>query len=79
MVFAAIALGIGRDTACSRQAMLMAGYVYAPEICSLKIPKNDLHLRRFIVKTKMSNCQQSWIKQASGKAKRVKVSLKRQR
>ncbi|MCC5668630.1 hypothetical protein LC653_33465 [Nostoc sp. CHAB 5784] len=53
MGFVAIAVGIGISAACSRQAMPMAGYAYAPEICSLKIPKNDLYLRRFAVKTKM--------------------------
>ncbi|MEH2453538.1 hypothetical protein [Nostoc sp.] len=53
MGFAAIAIGIGIGAACARQAMPTAGYAYAPEICLLKITKNDLHLRRFAVKTKM--------------------------
>ncbi|WP_375514376.1 hypothetical protein [uncultured Nostoc sp.] len=53
MGFVAIAVGIGLGAACGRQVMPMAGYAYAPEICSLKIPKNDLYLRRFAVKTKM--------------------------
>ncbi len=46
MGFAAIAVSIGMDVACGRQAI-------ASEISSLKIPKNDLHLRRFAVKTKI--------------------------
>lgn len=41
MGFAAIAIGVGIDAACGRQAMPRLGYAYAPEICSLKIPKND--------------------------------------
>ncbi|MEH2435174.1 MAG: hypothetical protein V7K25_13120 [Nostoc sp.] len=35
---------------------------------------DDLHL-----KPKWSNCQQSWIKQPSGEAKRVRVSSKASR
>lgn len=46
MGFAAIAVGIGIGAACGRQAI-------PPEICLLKIPNNDLHLRRFAVKTKI--------------------------
>ncbi|MEH2468055.1 hypothetical protein [Nostoc sp.] len=53
MGFAAIAVGIGIGAGCGRQAMPMADYAYAPEICSLKIPKNDIHLRRFVSQTKM--------------------------
>ncbi|MEH2395802.1 hypothetical protein [Nostoc sp.] len=53
MGFAAIALEIGIGAACGRQAMPMAGYAYAAEICSIKIPKNDFHLRRFASQTKM--------------------------
>ena len=53
MGFAAIAVGIGIGAACGRQAMPMAGYAYAAEICSSKIPKNDLHFRRFASQTKM--------------------------
>ena len=45
MGFPAIAVGIGIGAACGRQAMPMAGYAYAPKICSIKIPKNDFHLR----------------------------------
>jgi hypothetical protein len=56
-----------------------AGSAYAPKMCSSKIPKNDLHLRKFAVKTKMDNCQQTWIKQLSGEAKRFRVSLKASR
>ncbi len=52
MEFAAIALGIGIDTACSRQAMptvvtersRSAGYAYADEICSFKIAKKQRRL-----------------------------------
>lgn len=39
MEFAAIALGIGIDAGCVRQAMPMPSYAYADEICSIKIPK----------------------------------------
>ncbi|MEH1836381.1 MAG: hypothetical protein V7L29_31085 [Nostoc sp.] len=46
MGFAAIAVGIGIGAAYGRQAMPMAGYAYAPEICSLQIPINNLHLIR---------------------------------
>lgn len=53
MGFAAIAVSIGISAACGRQAMPMTGYAYPPEICSSKIPKNDLHLRRFASQTKM--------------------------
>lgn len=53
MGFAAIAVGIGIGAACGRQAMPMAGYAYTLEICSIKISKNDLHLRRFASQTKM--------------------------
>ncbi len=49
MRFAAIAVGIGINAACGRQAMPMADYVYAPAICSIKIPKNYLHLYQFSV------------------------------
>ncbi|MEH1838786.1 MAG: hypothetical protein V7L20_08455 [Nostoc sp.] len=48
MEFAAIALGIGIGAACGRQAMPMAGCAYAPEICSIKTPKNELHLTQLI-------------------------------
>ncbi len=41
MKFAAIALGIGIGAGCGRQAMPMAGYTYADEIYSIKIPKNE--------------------------------------
>ncbi|MEH1811604.1 MAG: hypothetical protein V7K26_23565 [Nostoc sp.] len=44
MEFVAIAVGIGIDTACSRQAMPMAGYAYADEICSFKIAKKQRRL-----------------------------------
>ncbi|MGF1935322.1 MAG: hypothetical protein RM347_013090 [Nostoc sp. ChiQUE02] len=76
MGFAAIAVGISIDAACVRQAMPMAGYAYAFEICSSKSQKitsisNDLQ-----PKPKWYNCQQSWVKQLSGEAKRVGVSLK---
>ncbi|MEH2418835.1 hypothetical protein [Nostoc sp.] len=40
MGFGAIAVGVGIDAACRRQAMPMAGYAYAPEIWSIKISKN---------------------------------------
>ena len=53
MGFVAIAINIGIGAACGRQAMPTAGYAYTPEISSIKIPKNDLHLRRFAAKTKM--------------------------
>ncbi|MFN6482577.1 MULTISPECIES: hypothetical protein [unclassified Nostoc] len=53
MGFAAIAIGIGIGAACGRRAIPMVGYAYAPEIWSIKIPKNNLHLREFAVKTKM--------------------------
>ncbi|MEH2025635.1 MAG: hypothetical protein V7K62_18950 [Nostoc sp.] len=53
MGFAAIAVDVGIYAVSGRQAMPMAGYAYAPEISSIKIPKNDLHLRKFAVKTKM--------------------------
>lgn len=53
MGFAAIALGISIGAACGKQAMPTAGYTYAPEICSIKIPNNDLHFRRFASQTKM--------------------------
>ncbi len=39
MGFAAIAVGIGIDAACTRQAMHITGYTYAPEIRSSKSPK----------------------------------------
>ncbi|WP_323204318.1 hypothetical protein [Nostoc sp. UHCC 0251] len=44
MKFAAIALGIGIDTAFSRQAMPMAGYAYADEIYLIKIPTKQSRL-----------------------------------
>ncbi|WP_158680306.1 hypothetical protein [Nostoc sp. 'Lobaria pulmonaria (5183) cyanobiont'] len=40
MEFATIAVGIGRDAACGRQAMPMAGYAYADEIYSSKSQKS---------------------------------------
>ncbi|QMS90832.1 hypothetical protein HUN01_25840 [Nostoc edaphicum CCNP1411] len=49
MRFAAIAVSIGIGAAYARQAIPMAGYAYALEICSIKIPKKDLHLREFAV------------------------------
>ena len=48
MGFAAIALGIGIDVECRRQAMPMVGCAYAPEVCSIKTPKNKLHLTQLI-------------------------------
>ncbi|MEH2387454.1 MAG: hypothetical protein V7K14_17090 [Nostoc sp.] len=39
MGFVAIAVGVGIDTACGRQAMPRLGYAGSPEIWSLKIPK----------------------------------------
>ncbi|MBN3927960.1 hypothetical protein [Nostoc sp. NMS4] len=48
MEFAAIALGIGIDAAFSRRAMPTKGYTYAAEICSIKTPKNQLHLTQLI-------------------------------
>ncbi len=53
MGFAAIAITFGIGAAYVRQAMPMADYAYALEISSIKIPKKDLHLREFAVKTKM--------------------------
>ncbi|WP_334832832.1 hypothetical protein [Nostoc sp.] len=44
MGFAAIAVGIGIDAECHRQA----GYAYAPEIYSIKTSKNELHLTQLI-------------------------------
>lgn len=44
MEFAAIALGIGIDTACTRQTMPMVSYAYADEIYWLKIPKKQRRL-----------------------------------
>ncbi|MCW5314378.1 hypothetical protein GTQ43_11340 [Nostoc sp. KVJ3] len=48
MGFVAIAVAIGIDAECHRQAMHIAGYAYAPEICSIKTPKNQLHLTQLI-------------------------------
>ncbi|WP_322702786.1 hypothetical protein [Nostoc sp. DedQUE04] len=45
MEFAAIAVGIGRDAACVRQAMPMTGYAYVDEICSIEIPKKQSRLK----------------------------------
>ncbi|MEH2257257.1 hypothetical protein [Nostoc sp.] len=44
MEFAAIAVGIGIGSACGRQAMPLAGYAYADEIYSIKIPKKQSRL-----------------------------------
>ncbi|MEH1870361.1 hypothetical protein [Nostoc sp.] len=48
MGFVAIALGIGIGAASGRQAMHITGYAYAAEICSIKTPKNELHLTQLI-------------------------------
>jgi hypothetical protein len=48
MRFVAIAIGIDIGAECDRQAMHLAGYAYAPEICLIKIPKNELHLTQLI-------------------------------
>ncbi|MBD0387853.1 MAG: hypothetical protein ICV54_15395 [Nostoc sp. C3-bin3] len=46
MGFAAIAVGIGIHSASGRQAM---HYAYAPKISSIKMPKNNFHLKEFAV------------------------------
>lgn len=76
MEFAAIAVGIGIGAGVVDKRCIEAGSAYAPKMCSSKIPKNDLHLRKFAVKTKMDNCQQTRIKQLSGEVKRLRVSPK---
>lgn len=48
MGFVAIAINIGIGAACVIQAMPMAGYAYAPEICFIKIPKNELDFTQLI-------------------------------
>ncbi|MGJ5633445.1 hypothetical protein [Nostoc sp. CALU 1950] len=76
MGFAAIAVSIGIGAASARQAMPMAGYAYALEICSSKSQKMTYISDDLQSTPEWSNCQQSWVKQPSGEAKCVGVSLK---
>ncbi len=76
MGFAAIAITFGIGAAYARQAIPMAGYAYALEICSSKSQKMTYISDDLQSTQKWSNCQQSWVKQQSGEAKHVEVSFK---